>query len=58
MRIPQERRRKSKLLLDILFDISNIFSRRDPSVERFVVYISGGEDVSRAASSDICFDIF
>jgi len=27
-------------------------------VERFVVYISGGEDVSRAASSDIPSDIF
>ena len=58
MRIPQERRRKSKLLLNILFDISNISSRRDPSVERFVVYISDAEDVSRKASSDVRFDIF
>jgi len=55
---PTKRRRRFKLLLDILFDISNISSRRDPSVERFVVFISAAEDLSKVASSDFLFDIF
>jgi len=55
---PKQRRRRFELLLDILFDISNISSRRDPSVERFVVFISAAEDLSKVASSDFLFDIF
>merc|ERR1719209_2309760 len=55
---PTKRRRRFKLLLDILFDISNISSRRDPSVERFVVFISAAEDLSKVASSDILFLYF
>jgi len=55
---PTKRRRRFELLLDILFDISNISSRRDPSAERFVVFISAAEDLSKVASSDFLFDIF